>query len=78
MARMDGQRVNLYLPKAFVARLDKYAEENYMSRTGAIISCINNFLDQKDAVKLAPDALAKADEVMKMAQAFGGYEQMKL
>lgn len=78
MARMDGQRVNLYLPKAFVARLDKYAQENFMSRTGALISCVSNFLDQKDAVKMTPAVMAQADEVLKAVNSLGGYEQLKL
>ncbi len=43
-------KINVSIDDELVARVDKYAEANYMSRSGLISQALNQYLSSKEAV----------------------------
>ena len=59
---MKMAKVNVSLPDELLVRLDEYADDNFMSRSGAISMMVNQYLTSRELqaqIKLMSAALQK-------------------
>ena len=56
-------RVNMYIPKNTLDKIDKFAFDNDLTRTGAMLFMINNYLDNKQTIN-------SIEELVKLMKGF--------
>lgn len=44
-------KMSISMPDELLKKLDDYADENYMTRSGAISMMVNNYLDSREITK---------------------------
>lgn len=60
-------RINMYVPKNTLDKIDKFAFDNDLTRTGAMLFMINNYLDNKQTIN-------SLEELVKMLKTFDKLE----
>lgn len=56
-------RINMFVPKNTLEKIDKFAFDNDLTRTGAMLFMINNYLDNKQTIN-------SLEELVKMLKTF--------
>lgn len=56
-------RINMFVPKNTLDKIDKFALDNDLTRTGAMLFMINNYLDSKQTIN-------SLEEILKLMKGF--------